>query len=229
MSKFFHQNLHSPNNRANTKRTKSVVVPPYKSGTFEVVERILRPMDITILYKPTGTLRSALFNGKDHVEHQDQSLVVYAIPCFECHKQYVGETSKQLCTRLRKHSLDLQQDDLHSQIWNQCAPTGHEVNTNNTKVVRKANRKKERLVLEAFHTNNSFTRHAEIERHDVILTRPTMQNRETYRRTMHQNLIGDKTVTFSNIAALGAFPLLYSSPFKSPDLPPFLVLFNSFE
>ena len=97
-----------------------------------------------------------LMTAKDRVEPHKQAGVIYAIPCLNCNQQYVGETGKQLKTRLHEHSLALRRADPKSQIWNHCASTGHEVDVNRAKVVARAITRGERLVLEVLFSTNAF-------------------------------------------------------------------------
>ncbi|KAA3679044.1 uncharacterized protein DEA37_0004506 [Paragonimus westermani] len=164
-------------------RTRMTV--PYIHGTSEAVQRMLQPLGIQISHKPNSTLRSALMNAKDHVEPHEQSGVVYAIPCLGCDQQYVGETGKQLRTRVHEHKLAMRRADPRSQLWHHCADTGHEVNIDHAKVVARAKMKGERLVLEALYSRNSFNRHVDIDSHYVSIVdgETKSERRQTDRRT----------------------------------------------
>ncbi|VDP45122.1 unnamed protein product [Echinostoma caproni] len=140
-------------------------------GTSEATERIFRLLGIKIAHKPASTVRSSLVNSKDRVEQHERSGVNYAIPFLGCNQHCMGETGKQLHTRLHEHKLTLRRTDPKSQIWNHCARTGHEIVIDNAKVVTRAKRG-ERLILEALHSVNSFNRHVEIDKHYVILAKP---------------------------------------------------------
>ena len=147
---------------------------------------MIKSLGIKVAHKPVSAPRTALFNGKDRVDQHDQPGVVYAIPCLGCDKEYIGETGKQLRTRLHEHKLALRRADSHSQIFNHCAETGHEVKIDSARVVARAKKKGERLVLEALHSINSFNRHVEVDKHYVTLAKPMAKNRETDRRATHQ-------------------------------------------
>ena len=51
--------------------------------------------------KPQTTLGQLLVLPKDEVEKQKKAGVVYKIPCSQCEKVYIGETGRQLGTRIK--------------------------------------------------------------------------------------------------------------------------------
>ena len=55
------------------------------------------------MVKPQTTLRQVLVHPKDKVEKQKKAGVVYEIPCSQCEKVYIGETGRQLGTRITEH------------------------------------------------------------------------------------------------------------------------------
>lgn len=93
-----------------------IISLPYMRGTSEATERLLEPLDIRVALKPIGTLSFALFNDKDHVNHYEQSRVVYDISCMGCDKEYIDKTSKLMRTRLSEHKLALKRADPRSQV-----------------------------------------------------------------------------------------------------------------
>ena len=55
------------------------------------------------MVKPQTTLRQVLVHPEDKVEKQKKAGVVYKIPCSQCEKVYIGETGRQLGTRITEH------------------------------------------------------------------------------------------------------------------------------
>ena len=49
------------------------------------------------------TLRKLLVHPKDKREKEEQSGVVYSIPCIDCDKVYIGETGQQFGMRQKEH------------------------------------------------------------------------------------------------------------------------------
>ena len=58
---------------------------------------------VATVVKPQTTLRQVLVHPKDKVEKQKKAGVVYKSPCSQCEKVYIGETGRQLGTRIAEH------------------------------------------------------------------------------------------------------------------------------
>ena len=122
-------------------------------------------MQVEVAHKPTSSLRKTLCKLKDPIKPHDQTGVVYCIPCLNCDSNYVGETAKQLKTRLHEHQLALKRADVKSHLWQHCAQTGHEVSLADTHVIASTNKKGERLVLESIHSRNAYNRCIDLDSH----------------------------------------------------------------
>ena len=72
-------------------------------GTSETISRILQPYNIRVAHKPTTTLRHLLINVKDRDEPSNRQGAVYKIKCSDCQASYIGETGRNLNTRLTEH------------------------------------------------------------------------------------------------------------------------------
>ena len=81
---------------------KATITIPYVAGVSEEIRRVCRPFDVRVAFKAGRTLRSMLTRVKDPLPVEKQSMVVYQIPC-SCGQVYIGETIRQLETRLREH------------------------------------------------------------------------------------------------------------------------------
>ena len=73
---------------------------PYIKGISEKISRILQPFNIRVAHKPMITLRQLLTNIKDKDEPRNRQGAVYKINCSDCHASYIGETGRNLKTRL---------------------------------------------------------------------------------------------------------------------------------
>ena len=79
------------------------VVMPYVKGVFEDMRRILARANIRTTFQPCYTLKQHLVKPKDPVSPEKKSNVLYSVPCKSCSAVYVGQTSRQLSTRLKEH------------------------------------------------------------------------------------------------------------------------------
>ena len=86
----------------NTTPTTTATIP-YIKGISENISRILQPFNIRVAHKPITTLRQLLTNIKDRDEPRNRQGAVYKISCSDCHASYIGETGRNLTTRLTEH------------------------------------------------------------------------------------------------------------------------------
>ena len=68
---------------------------------------------------------SLLTNAKD--ERRNRQGAVYKINCFDCHASYIGETGKNLTTRLTEHRRGTRKGDVNNHIAEHHRPTNHTV------------------------------------------------------------------------------------------------------
>ena len=78
--------------------------------------------------------------AKDKISDEKKTGVVYKIPCKNCPKVYIGQTGRQLGTRVKEHQTDVENNEKQNYTrsarktstseMNKSAITDH-VNTNN--------------------------------------------------------------------------------------------------
>ena len=76
---------------------------PYVRGTSEKLANIFKQHGVGTYHKPFNTLRSMLVHPKDKTPDLKKCGVIYHIHCPRCPKDYVGETSRTLETRMKEH------------------------------------------------------------------------------------------------------------------------------
>ena len=106
----------------NEKRVYSSV--PYIKGTSECLQRAFKSHEVTLVHKPFNPLRSQLVHVKDKTENLKKCGTIYHIHCKQCDKDYVGETSWLLETRVKEH-LPRNSSAVHEH----CQLTGHSVDS----------------------------------------------------------------------------------------------------
>ena len=82
-------------------KSRGVVTVPYVHS--EKRQRIFTKHRVATVVKPQTTLRQVLVHSKDNVDEQKKAGVVYKIPCNQFEKVYIGETGRQLGTRITEH------------------------------------------------------------------------------------------------------------------------------
>lgn len=103
---FIRRNISRPTEADATNRNATPVTTvtiPYIKGTSETISRILQLYNIRVAHKPTTTLRQLMTNVKDREEPNNRQGVVYKIKCSDCQASYIGETGRNLTTRLTEH------------------------------------------------------------------------------------------------------------------------------
>ena len=126
----------------NEKRVYASV--PYIKGISERLQRAFKSHEVTIVHKPVNSLRSQLVQVKDKTENLKKCGTVYHIHCDQCNKQYIGETSRVLETRIKEH---LSRDS--SAVHEHCQLTGHSVDSSKTKVLATESNTFKRRIREA--------------------------------------------------------------------------------
>lgn len=92
----------------NTTTNKKYVPTPYMKGTSERIQRIIKPYDLYLSNSASNTLRKQLIHLKDKIATNDKCGVVYKINCVDCQNHYIGETGRNLKTRIKEHKRDIQ-------------------------------------------------------------------------------------------------------------------------
>ena len=119
----------------------NMVVLPYMKNVSEMVARLLAKHRISVAHKPYSTIRQMLSRPKDRVPAGEKTNVVYRVDCSGCDNQYVGQTGRQLATRLHEHHLAANRHDQLSLISIHQDRYGHTFNLNDAKILATAHSK----------------------------------------------------------------------------------------
>lgn len=117
---------------------------PYIRGTSEVLQRTFRKHGANLFHKPYNTIRSQVTRVKDRTDKMKKCGVIYHIKCENCEGDYVGETARQLDTRLKEHM-----SRTSSAIFEHCDSKGHKIKPENTKILNTEDNFWKRKVKEA--------------------------------------------------------------------------------
>ena len=117
---------------------------PYIKGISERLQRAFKSHEVTLVHKPVNSLRSQLVRVKDETENLKKCGMVYHIHCEQCDKDYIGETSRSLETRVKEH-LSRNSSAVHEH----CKLTGHSVDSSKTKVLATESNTFKRRIREA--------------------------------------------------------------------------------
>jgi len=95
----------------------TTVTIAYIKGTSETISQNLQPY-ICVAHKPTTMLRYLLTNVRDRDEPNNRHRAVSKIKCSDCQASYIGETGRNLNTRLTEHKQATRNGDASNQIAN---------------------------------------------------------------------------------------------------------------
>ena len=74
------------------------------------------PSQCCVAPKPTTTLRQLLTNVKDRDEPNNREGAVYKIKCSDCQASYIGETGRNLNTRLTENKRARRNGDANNSL-----------------------------------------------------------------------------------------------------------------
>ena len=153
---FIQRNTHRPttNTEANdnpTLMTKATI--PYIKSMSENISRILQLFNVRVAHKPITTLRQLLTNVKDKDEKRNRQGAVYKINCSDCHTSYIGETGRNLATRLTEHKRATRKGDVNNHIAEHHRLTNHTIDWDSAQCLTYSTNYFQRLTLESWFTN----------------------------------------------------------------------------
>ena len=117
----------APKHTTNSTTTGTAVIP-YSERTSEAISRVLAPLGIRTVARPTRRKWRLLKDAKDRLPTDTQAGVVYAVGCKNCPKVYIGETGRTVKQRLKEHQDHTKKGNVDkSAIANHIITTGHEI------------------------------------------------------------------------------------------------------
>ena len=119
----------------------------------ENILRILQPFNIRVAHKPITTIRQLLTNVTDKDEPRNRQGAVYKIDCSDCHASYIGETGRNLTTRLTEHKRATRKGDVNNHIAEHHRLTNHTIDWDSAQCLTYSTNYFQRLALESWFTN----------------------------------------------------------------------------
>nr|VZI32229.1 unnamed protein product [Spirometra erinaceieuropaei] len=136
-------------NRGNTKVWRAL---PYVKNVSEAVGRLLAPLGVGVAHWPEATIRRQLMKPKDPLPRQETSGVVYRIWCSCGQSNYVGETGRQLRTRMAEHAAAVRRNDASSQVAAHSTGCGHTFKFDEAEILARGDNRVSRELLESWFT-----------------------------------------------------------------------------
>jgi len=183
---FIRRNIYRPTEADATNRNPTPVTTvtiPYIEGTSETISRILQPYNIRVAHKPTTTLRHLLTNVKDRDEPNIRQGAVYKIKCSDCQASYIGETGRNLKTRLTEHKRATRNGDANNHIAAHHQLTNHNIDWDSARCLTYSTNYFQRLTLESWVTNLEQTPLKRCQQLPALYRRLFHDGNETDKRT----------------------------------------------
>ena len=104
---------------------------------------------VKLAHSCNNKLNKFIHAGKDKLNNLEMTSVVYKIVCKDCDAAYVGQTKRQLSTRVREHRSDIKKSSGNlSVISLHRINEGHEFDWDNVKILDRENNLNKRLTSE---------------------------------------------------------------------------------
>ena len=123
----------------------------YIKGLTENITRTLRTHDIRVTNKPLKTLQQLFPSPKFRPPAEEQTNVVYKIPCADCNWSYTGETGRSFLTRKKEHERNIKNFERESNVANHAWKQDHHIDFKNASIIDKRHHRI-RKTLESWHT-----------------------------------------------------------------------------
>jgi len=109
---------------------------------------LARKFDFHMTYFVPNTLNIFIKRDKDKIEFMSQSECVYKIVCLDCDASYVGQTKRQLATRIKEHKKDINKKNGALSVISNHRLEKNEFNWRETKILDTESSYNKRLVSE---------------------------------------------------------------------------------
>ena len=104
-------------------------------------------------HKPVTTLQRLLTNIKGKDKPEDRQGAVYKIKCCDCQASYIGETARNLSTRLTEHKRATKNGSVNNHIAKHHLKTKHQIDWDSATCITYSTDYFQRLTLESWFTN----------------------------------------------------------------------------
>jgi len=134
-----------------TKKSSFFVVL-YAANISNKLFPILKKHNLDLVYSCQNNLKKFIKTGKDSLDPMHESGVIYKIDCSNCDASYVGQTKRQLRTRIKEHKSDIyKKSGPPSVISLHRLDFQHEFNWDNIKILDREPSFYKRLIAEMIH------------------------------------------------------------------------------
>jgi len=125
---------------------------PYLNSISESFIPIIKKYGFNIAFSISVTLNFLIKCGKDSLDTMSQHGVVYKISCHDCDASYVGQTKRQLRTRIKEHVSDIKKKSGSPSVISEHRRNfNHEFEWDNIKIIDNELSYQKRIISEMVH------------------------------------------------------------------------------
>jgi len=140
------------NNNINNKNYTNSCSIPYIKEFSNKIASMLSNSGFRITYKCNNKLNYIIKPKKDPLPYMQNSNVVYKIACTDCQATYIGQTKRQLGTRIKEHKQNInKKSESLSVISEHIVNTDHIIDWDNTTILDREKNYNRRLISECIH------------------------------------------------------------------------------
>ena len=129
---------------------KNLLVLPFHLNLTRL-PHLLSSFNINVVFK-NSNIKSLLIKNSPN----NDGGCVYSIPCKHCDKWYIGQTGKDLNTRINQHKYSVRSGQTSSGVFVHTRDFGHNIDWNNTKKIVSCNSFVERNLVESCFIKHTF-------------------------------------------------------------------------
>ena len=122
---------------------KNILCLPYLPA-FESLSSMLKVFDVKCVFTYEKTIRKIMIKNSPI----SNCNVVYKIPCSNCNAFYIGQTGKDIETRLEQHRYSVRSGQISNALFIHVQEFSHRINWASSSTITRCNRFNERNVIE---------------------------------------------------------------------------------
>jgi len=125
---------------------------PYLNTISESFIPVIKKYSYDIVFTIPYTLNTFIKCGKDSLDLMSHQGVIYKISCYDCDASYVGQTKRQLRTRIKEHVSDInKKNGSPSVISEHILNFNHDFKWDNIKIIDNGRWYQKGLISEMVH------------------------------------------------------------------------------
>jgi len=139
------------NKHVNSNNKNYTLTVPYVSNVSNDIKRIVRNF-VNVRFTIPKKLDNVIKRGKDRLNNQQVTEVVYKINCNDCDKVYIGQTKRHLVTRIKEHRNNIKnQSGNFSVVTDHRLSFNHNFDWDNPNILHKEKNRKKREIAKMFY------------------------------------------------------------------------------